>query len=143
MHLAIRIIPAIVRIPLLISAITTKSTAVPVPCMMALYLLFRGYINERMFVNLYARYPPKRWRSGSVPLRETLSLVEEPVKISYSYNHLKRLATTEGQDRDLVDQSSSKSFYYDLSFQNMRSHCGYFVRIGMFWYLSLNDEDGR
>ena len=53
-YLAIRIVPAIVRIPLLISAITTKSTAVPVPCMTALYLLFRGYINERMFVNLYA-----------------------------------------------------------------------------------------
>src|SRR5260221_2743307 len=53
-YLAIRIVPAIVRIPLLISAITTKSTAVPVPYMTALYLLFRGYINERMFVNLYA-----------------------------------------------------------------------------------------
>src|SRR5260221_4755540 len=52
-YLAIRIVPAIVRIPLLISAITTKSTAVPVPYMTALYLLFRGYINERMFVNLY------------------------------------------------------------------------------------------
>jgi hypothetical protein len=26
---------------------------VPVPYMTALYLLFRGYINERMFVNLY------------------------------------------------------------------------------------------
>jgi hypothetical protein len=36
-YLAIRIVPAIVRIPLLISAITTKSTAVPVPYMTALY----------------------------------------------------------------------------------------------------------
>jgi hypothetical protein len=31
-----------------------KVDCVPVPYMTALYLLFRGYINERMFVNLYA-----------------------------------------------------------------------------------------